>query len=74
MKAGEGVSKYFSRVLSVANKMRTHGEQMQDVTVVEKILRSLREEQALKITSEDRFGARGRGRGAYRGRRRGRGR
>ena len=43
MKAGEGVSKYFSRVLSVANKMRTHGEQMQDVTVVEKILRSLSE-------------------------------
>ncbi|CAL5326432.1 unnamed protein product [Camellia sinensis] len=74
MKAGEGVSEYFSRVLSVANKMRTHGEQMQDVTVVEKILRSLREEQALKITSEDRFGARGRGRGAYRGRGRGRGR
>ncbi|CAL5371264.1 unnamed protein product [Camellia sinensis] len=54
MKAGEGVSEYFSRVLSVANKMRTHGEQMQDVTMVEKILRSLREEQALKITSEDR--------------------
>ncbi|KAA8539224.1 hypothetical protein F0562_025916 [Nyssa sinensis] len=114
MKAGEGVSEYFSRVLSVANKMRTHGEQMQDVTVVEKILRSLSEkfnyvvcsieeskdidqlsidelqsslivheqkfqrhtgkEQALKITSEDKFGARGRGRGAYRGKGRGRGR
>ncbi|CAL5425341.1 unnamed protein product [Camellia sinensis] len=114
MKAGEGVSEYFSRVLSVANKMRTHGEQMQDITVVEKILRSLSEkfnyvvcsieeskdidqlsidelqsslivheqkfqrhtgeEQALKITSEDRFGARGRGRGAYRGKGRGRGR
>ncbi|KAA8522021.1 hypothetical protein F0562_012665 [Nyssa sinensis] len=43
MKAGEGVSEYFSRVLSVANKMRTHGEQMQDVTVVEKILKSLSE-------------------------------
>ena len=43
MKAGEGVSEYFSRVLSVANKMRTHGEQMQDITVVEKILRSLSE-------------------------------
>ena len=43
MKAREGVSEYFSRVLSVANKMRTHGEQMQDVTVVEKILRSLSE-------------------------------
>ncbi|CAL5432597.1 unnamed protein product [Camellia sinensis] len=102
MKAGEGVFEYFSRVLSVANKMGTYGEQMQDVTVVEKILRSLSEkfnyvvcsieesknidqlsidelqsslivheqklqrhtgeEQALKITSEDRFGARGWGR------------
>ncbi|XP_058077296.1 uncharacterized protein LOC131225726 [Magnolia sinica] len=99
MKAGEGVSEYFSRVLSVANKMRTYGEQMQEVTVVEKILRSLSEkynyvvcsikeskdinqlsidelqsslivhkqkfqrhtgeEQALKVTSEYRFGARG---------------
>ncbi|XP_028071131.1 uncharacterized protein LOC114273526 [Camellia sinensis] len=101
MKAGEGVSEYFSRVLSMANKMRTHREQMQDVIVVEKIPRSLSEkfnyvvcsieeskdidqlsidelqssqidheqkfqrhtgeEQALKITSEDRFGARERG-------------
>ena len=41
MKTGEGVFEYFSRVLSVANKMRTYGEQMQDVKVVEKILRSL---------------------------------
>jgi hypothetical protein len=43
MKAGEGVSEYFSRVLTVANKMRTYGERMTDVTVVEKILRSLSE-------------------------------
>lgn len=28
MKTGEGVSEFFSRVLSVANKMRTYGEQM----------------------------------------------
>lgn len=41
MKAGEGVSEYFSRVMSVANKMRVHGEQMRDVVIVEKILRSL---------------------------------
>nr|DAD41107.1 TPA_asm: hypothetical protein HUJ06_015430 [Nelumbo nucifera] len=41
MKSGEGVSDYFSRVMSVANKMRVHGEQMRDVTIVEKILRSL---------------------------------
>ena len=43
MKAGEGVSEYFVRVLTVANKMRTYGERMTDVTVVEKILRSLSE-------------------------------
>lgn len=43
MKTGEGVYEYFSRVLSVVNKMRIYGEQMQDVTVVEKILRSLSE-------------------------------
>lgn len=114
MKSGENVNDYFSRVMSVANRMRVHGEQMKDVTVVEKILRSLsekfnyivcsieesnnidelsidelqsslivheqkfhkhiREEQALKVTYEDRSGARGRGRGSFRGRGRGRGR
>ena len=41
MKSGEGVFDYFSRVMSVANKMRVHGKQMRDVTIVEKILRSL---------------------------------
>jgi hypothetical protein len=41
MKSGEGVSDYFSRVMTVANKMRIYGEQMRDVTIVEKILRSL---------------------------------
>ena len=38
MKSGEGVFDYFSRVMFVANKMRVHGEQMRDVTIVEKIL------------------------------------
>lgn len=38
MKLGEGVSYYFSMVMSVSNKMRVYGEQMKDVTVVEKIL------------------------------------
>ena len=41
MKTGEKVCDYFSRVMSVANKMRVHGERMVDVTIVEKILRSL---------------------------------
>lgn len=114
MKVGENVTDYFTRVMSVANKMRTYGEQMKDVTIVEKILRSLTdkfnyivcsieeskdidelsidelqsslivheqkfhrssgEEQALKVTSEERFGGRGRGRNTFRGRGRGRGR
>lgn len=114
MKSGEKVSDYFSRVMSVANKMRVHGELMVDVTIVEKILCSLTykfnyivcsieeskdidslsidelqsslivheqkfhkpdgEEQALKVTHEDRSGGRGRGRGSFRGRGRGRGR
>ena len=36
MKFGEGVFDDFSRVMSIANKMRVHGEQMRDVTIVEK--------------------------------------
>lgn len=114
MKSGETVTVYFSRVMAVANKMRIYGETMTDVTVVEKILRSLtdkfnyvvcsieeskdidamsidelqsslivheqkfnrhsNEEQALKVTHEERNGGRGRGRSSFRGRGRGRGR
>jgi hypothetical protein len=43
MRSGEKVTEYFSRVMTVANKMRIYGEDMQDVKVVEKILRSLTE-------------------------------
>ncbi len=43
MKSGETVSDYFARVMTVANKMRVHGEKMDDVKIVEKILRSLSE-------------------------------
>ncbi|KAL5815128.1 hypothetical protein ACOSQ3_025922 [Xanthoceras sorbifolium] len=43
MRSGEKVTEYFSRVMTVANKMRFYGEDMQDVKVVEKILRSLTE-------------------------------
>lgn len=42
MKSG-GVSDYFSRVMSAANKMRVYGEQIKDSVVVEKILWSLSE-------------------------------
>jgi len=41
MKAGERVSEYFARVMSNANDMRNCGEDMPDVKIVEKILRSL---------------------------------
>ncbi|KAG8374722.1 hypothetical protein BUALT_Bualt10G0025500 [Buddleja alternifolia] len=41
MKSGESVSDYFSRVMTIVNKMRIHGDKSDDVTVVEKILRSM---------------------------------
>lgn len=43
MKNGESVTDYFSRVMLVANDMRNYGEDMQDVKIVEKILRTLTE-------------------------------
>ena len=110
MKSGKTITEYFSRVMTVANKMRVYGEDMEDVTIVEKILRSLTdrfnyivcsieesknidemsilqsslivheqkfhkqsgEEQALKVSYEEKAGGRGRGRTAPRGRGRGR--
>jgi len=41
MKMGESVSDYFARKMAIANNMRIHGEKLQDVTIVEKILRSM---------------------------------
>ncbi|CAJ2672444.1 unnamed protein product [Trifolium pratense] len=41
MKDGEKVDEYFSRTLSIANKMKAHGERMEQLVVVEKILRSM---------------------------------
>lgn len=43
MKAGEKIEAYFGRVMEVANDMRNCGEDMKDVAIVEKILRSLTE-------------------------------
>lgn len=43
MKSGECVSNYISRVMGIANRMRNHGENLQDGTIVEKTLRSLHE-------------------------------
>ncbi|XP_023519364.1 uncharacterized protein LOC111782798 [Cucurbita pepo subsp. pepo] len=41
MKTGKGVSEYFTRVMSTTNDMRNCGEDMSDVKIVDKILRSL---------------------------------
>ncbi|KAA0054575.1 retrotransposon protein [Cucumis melo var. makuwa] len=41
MKQGESVDEYFSRTLTIVNKMRVHREKIEDVAVVEKILRSV---------------------------------
>ncbi|XP_038715057.1 uncharacterized protein LOC120008755 [Tripterygium wilfordii] len=41
MKVGESVTDYFGRTLTIANKMRISGEKMDDVVVIEKILRSM---------------------------------
>nr|KYP35332.1 hypothetical protein KK1_043637 [Cajanus cajan] len=42
MKEGDSVKDYFAQTLSVANnKMRIHGEKLEDVVVVEEILRSM---------------------------------
>nr|AFP55578.1 copia-type polyprotein [Rosa rugosa] len=41
MREGEKVNEYFARTLTVANKMKAHGERMEDLVIVEKILRSM---------------------------------
>ncbi|MCH81755.1 retrovirus-related Pol polyprotein from transposon TNT 1-94 [Trifolium medium] len=41
MGKSETVDEYFARTLAIANKMTSHGERMQPVTIVEKILRSM---------------------------------
>ncbi|XP_015075746.1 uncharacterized protein LOC107019897 [Solanum pennellii] len=37
----EAIADFFSRTMAISSNMRIHGEQMQDVTIVEKILRSM---------------------------------
>ncbi|GAU34012.1 hypothetical protein TSUD_212730 [Trifolium subterraneum] len=43
MGESESVNDYFARTLAIANRMTTHGETVEQVTVVEKILRSMPE-------------------------------
>ena len=41
MKEGESVDEYFARTLAIVNKMKSHGEKVEQLTIVEKILRSM---------------------------------
>lgn len=41
MQEGESVDAYFARTLIIANKMKIHGENMSQVVIIEKILRSM---------------------------------
>ncbi|XP_057982379.1 uncharacterized protein LOC131167602 [Malania oleifera] len=41
MKDGESITSYCTWTMEIGNKMRFHGEKMDDVTIVEKILHSL---------------------------------
>jgi RNase H-fold protein (predicted Holliday junction resolvase) len=41
MKDTETIDEYFARTLAIANRMSANGETMQQVQIVEKILRSL---------------------------------
>ncbi|KAI3501210.1 hypothetical protein L1887_29073 [Cichorium endivia] len=43
MKAGETVTDYLGRVMVIANDMRNAGEDMEDVKIVEKVLRTMTE-------------------------------
>ena len=41
IKAGESVNDYFGRIFTTTNKMRIHSERMEDMVIIEKILRSM---------------------------------
>jgi hypothetical protein len=41
MKENEGVDEYFARTLTIANKIKIHGEKMDQVVIIEHILRSM---------------------------------
>lgn len=41
MKSGESIEIYFSRVMEIVNKKQMYGNNLEDITIIEKILRSL---------------------------------
>ncbi|GMI82753.1 hypothetical protein HRI_001944600 [Hibiscus trionum] len=41
MKSGESIAIYFSRVMAITNKMRVFEDKLEDIIIIEKILRSL---------------------------------
>jgi gag-polypeptide of LTR copia-type len=41
MKENESIGDYFTRILAVVNQMKSLGEKIEDMRVIEKILRSL---------------------------------
>lgn len=51
MKTNETILEYFGRVLTISNQMRSNGEEMNDVKIVEKILRTLTEKYMLVVVS-----------------------
>ncbi|XP_076902632.1 uncharacterized protein LOC143557446 [Bidens hawaiensis] len=51
MKTSETIPEYFGRVLTVSNQMRSNGELMPDVKIVEKILRTLSEKYMYVVVS-----------------------
>ncbi|KAI3768676.1 hypothetical protein L2E82_19506 [Cichorium intybus] len=51
MKANETIPEYFGRVLTISNQMRSNGESMADVKIVEKILRTLTERYTYVVVS-----------------------
>ncbi|XP_020412972.1 uncharacterized protein LOC109947423 [Prunus persica] len=41
MKPDDSVDEYFSKTMAIASKMRLHGDKMDDVTIIEKIMHSM---------------------------------
>ena len=41
MKENKGVDEYFARTLTIANKIKIHGEKMDQMVIIENILRSM---------------------------------